>query len=82
MAKPQSVKRARSNTIGDAHNTTTPSWEEISQRVQTLDEQSIANILVYAAQIHPDIMNMVDHAIHVTRERERNTIINFDEDSR
>ncbi|KAJ5694366.1 hypothetical protein N7536_004778 [Penicillium majusculum] len=80
MAEPQSTKRARSISIVYV-DTTAPLPEEISQRVQELDPQSIANILAYAARIHPDVMYMVDQAIHVTREREQNSIRNFDQDS-
>ncbi|CRL17072.1 unnamed protein product [Penicillium camemberti] len=80
MAEPQSAKSARSNSIVYA-DTTAPLAEELSQRVQELDPQSIANILAYAAGIHPDVMYMVDQAIHVTREREQNSILNFDQES-
>ncbi|KGO41284.1 hypothetical protein PEXP_106640 [Penicillium expansum] len=79
MAGPQSVKRARTNTIGDAHiNTTAPLREEISQKIQHLDSQTVTDILIQAAQIHPDVMSMVDDTIRVLREKEQNRIINFD----
>lgn len=80
MAEPQSTKCARSSSIVYV-DTTAPLPEEISQRVQELDLQSIPNILAYAARIHPDVIYMVDQAIHVTREREQNSILNFDQDS-
>ncbi|KAJ5208430.1 hypothetical protein N7449_002809 [Penicillium cf. viridicatum] len=79
MAGPQSAKRARSNTVGDAHtNTRAPPGEEISQKIQHLNRQTITDILTQAAQIHPDVMSMVDDAIRIIREKEQNRIINFD----
>ncbi|KAJ5959921.1 uncharacterized protein N7479_007071 [Penicillium vulpinum] len=80
MAEPESAKRARSNTIGDAHVNTTP-LEEISQRVQhleDLDPDAVVHILAQAAQIHPDVMGMVDQAIRAIREIEQNRILTFD----
>ncbi|KAJ5406672.1 hypothetical protein N7465_007956 [Penicillium sp. CMV-2018d] len=79
MADPQSAKRARSNTIGDAHlNTSAPSAEVISQQIQHLNRQTVRDILTQAAQIHPDVMSMVDDAIRIIREKEQNRVINFD----
>ncbi|KAJ5514586.1 hypothetical protein N7463_004138 [Penicillium fimorum] len=79
MAEPQSVKRARADTLGDAHaNTTAPPPDEISRRIQHLDSQTVTDILTRAAQIHPDVMSMVDDAIHVIRERDQHRVINFD----
>jgi hypothetical protein len=51
MADPQSTKRARSNTIGDAHVNTTalPPAEEITQRIENLDIQTVTDILTRAA---------------------------------
>ncbi|CAI7623387.1 unnamed protein product [Penicillium viridicatum] len=79
MASPQSAKRARSNTIGDAHlNTSAPPAEEISHQIQHLNRQTVTDILTQAAQIHPDVMSMVEDAIRIIREKERNRVINFD----
>ncbi|KXG45503.1 uncharacterized protein PGRI_040520 [Penicillium griseofulvum] len=65
MADPQSAKRARSNTIGDAHVNTTAlaPAEDIFQRIEQLDIQTVTDILTQAAQIHPDVLTMVDDAI-------------------
>ncbi|KOS42096.1 hypothetical protein ACN38_g7007 [Penicillium nordicum] len=79
MAGRESAKRARSNTIGDAHiNTRAPPAEEISQQIQHLSRQSVTDILTQAAQTHPDVMSMVDDAIRIIREKEQNRIISFD----
>ncbi|KGO77225.1 hypothetical protein PITC_092970 [Penicillium italicum] len=79
MTGPKGVKRARANIIGDAHiKTTAPSVEEISQNIQHLDPQTVTDLLIQAAHIHPDVMSMVDDAIRVIREKEQNRIINFE----
>lgn len=70
MAKPQSAKHTRSNSIVYV-DTAAPPPEEISHRVQELNPRSIANILACAARIHPDVMYMVDRAIHATQEGKR-----------
>ncbi|CAI7586896.1 unnamed protein product [Penicillium glandicola] len=81
MAEPQSVKCA--DTISDVHiDTTTPSPDEISQRIEQLDAHTIATVLTQAAQIHPEVMSMVDDAIRVIREREQNHIVGFDHHSK
>ncbi|CAP94807.1 hypothetical protein E8E15_004732 [Penicillium rubens] len=79
MATPQRAKRARSNTIGDVHiNETAAPPEEISRRIKHLDPDTVDNILTQAAQIHPDVMSMVDDAIRVIREKEQNRVLSFD----
>ncbi|CAG8075980.1 unnamed protein product [Penicillium nalgiovense] len=84
MATPQHAKRARSNTIGDVHinETPPPPPEEISRRIKHLDPDTVDNILTQAAQIHPDVMSMVDDAIRVIREKEQNRVLSFDHYSR
>ncbi|KAL2706413.1 hypothetical protein AAEP93_001663 [Penicillium crustosum] len=61
MAKPQSAKHTRSNSIVYV-DTAAPPPEEISHRVQELNPRSIANILACAARIHPDVMYMRSQA--------------------
>ncbi|KAJ5163118.1 uncharacterized protein N7500_004948 [Penicillium coprophilum] len=58
MAKPQNVKRARANTIDDFRH-----QEKFASVSSSLDPETVDDILTRAAQIHPDVMNMVDDAI-------------------
>jgi hypothetical protein len=93
MAEQSSTKRARSNTIGDAHikpdsdeviEVPAPqvSAEEVSRRIKQLDSRSVADILQLAAQTHPDVLGMIDDAIRVIQERKRNRVIDFDHHSK
>ena len=80
LATPQRAKRARSNTIGDVHiHETVPPPEEIYSRIKHLDPDTVDNILTQPAQIHPDVMSMVNDAIRVIQEKEQNRVLSFDQ---
>lgn len=86
MAEPQGTKRTRTNTVGDARVNSVGSEasapqaqaEDVSERVKQLSQQAVLEILTRAAQMHPDVMFMVDESIRAVRERERNRVIDFD----
>ncbi|KAJ5774206.1 hypothetical protein N7457_009102 [Penicillium paradoxum] len=93
MTEPQSAKRARSNTLGEAHINATRnqvgipqiSAEEVSSRVHYLDDidpQASIDIFIRAAQTHPDVLRMINCAIWDIQEEERNTVLSFDDHSR
>ncbi|KAJ5130225.1 uncharacterized protein N7515_006264 [Penicillium bovifimosum] len=67
------AKRARSNTVGDAH--TNPASDEV---IEIPKPKSVATILRLAAETHPDVLGKIDNAIHVIQERERKRVVNFD----
>lgn len=66
------------NTNQDESEAPRISTEEISKRIRELDQKTITDIAIQAAQLHPDVMDMIDNAIHVIQERERNRVIDFD----
>jgi hypothetical protein len=85
-AEPHS-KRARANTVGDSHVDTTGSApsaspqvsaEEVSRLVVQLHEHQLVQIVNKAAQIHPDILDMIKDTISAMRAKERSRPINFD----
>jgi hypothetical protein len=86
MAEPQGTKRARTNIIGDARvnsvgdEASAPQApaEDVFKRVKQLSEQAALETLTRAAQMHPDVMSMVDDSMRHVRERGRNRVIDFD----
>lgn len=93
MAESQASKRARANTAGDTHAfpvgdevpgsaarqiPTEEKSRKIRQYVQKLNPQNISDILIRAAETHPDVSAMVSHAVQKLYEKEQSRVIDFD----
>ena len=88
---PPSEKRARASVGGDAYargnpDRTSASQQEpvetnpdgIRQRIGYLDNNQLTDVVVKAAQNHPDVNGMINSAVQEIRDRERKGAIDFD----
>ncbi|RAK98488.1 uncharacterized protein BO80DRAFT_427317 [Aspergillus ibericus CBS 121593] len=89
-------KQARANEAGDAHvrfpgEEETPELKHtvneekarrIREQVDNLEIEELANIVIKAAEAHPDVCAMLESTIEAIRRQESSRVINFDWESK
>ncbi|KAJ5109447.1 hypothetical protein N7456_006122 [Penicillium angulare] len=91
MSAPTGTKRARANTVGDAlaqaFTSVQPTPQQASGEVQPTPTETelqllklpkLSELLIKAAEMHPDVNTMITDAIKEEREKRQKVVINFD----